>query len=79
VLIAAHLPSLDAKKTFELWVLPATGNPIPAGLFRANEDSSATFVRPGPIENAAAVAVTVEPEGGSPQPTTTPFIVAKIL
>ena len=27
---------------------------------------------------AAAVAVTVEPEGGSPQPTTTPFIVSKL-
>ena len=79
VLIAAHLPPLDSKKTFELWVLPATGNPIPAGLFRSNEDSSAIFVRPGPIDNATAVAVTVEPEGGSPQPTTTPFIVAKLL
>ena len=79
VLIAANLPALDAKKTFEMWVIPATGNLIPSGLFRANDDSSAIFVRPGPVENAAAVAVTVEPEGGSPQPTSTPFIVAKVL
>jgi hypothetical protein len=35
-------------------------------------------VRPGPVENAAAIAVTVEPEGGSAQPTTTPFIVTKL-
>jgi anti-sigma-K factor RskA len=79
VLIAAHLPSLDAHKTFELWVIPAVGKPIPAGTFRGNDDSTAIYIRPGPVENAAAVAVTVEPEGGSPQPTTTPFIVTKLL
>jgi len=79
VLIAAHLPPLDAGKTFELWLIPVAGKPIPAGTFRGNEDSSAIYVRTGPVENAAAVAVTVEPSGGSAQPTTTPFIVTKIL
>ena len=78
VLIAAHLPKLDANRTFELWVIPAKGNPIPAGTFRSGADATAFYVRPGPVDNAAAVAVTVEPEGGSPQPTTTPFIVTKL-
>jgi len=78
VFIAAHLPPLDAHRTFELWVIPARGNPIPAGTFRGEADASAVYVRPGPVVNAAAVAVTVEPEGGSPQPTTTPFIVTKL-
>jgi anti-sigma-K factor RskA len=78
VLIAAHLPALDANHTFELWVIPTQGNPIPAGTFRGNDDSTAMYVRPGPVDNAAAVAVTVEPEGGSPLPTTKPFIVTKL-
>jgi hypothetical protein len=78
VLIAADLPRLEAGKTFELWLIPVNGNPVPAGLFRSQPDLSAVFVRPGPVENAAAVAVTVEPEGGSPQPTTTPFIVTNL-
>jgi anti-sigma-K factor RskA len=78
VLMAAHLPALDASRTFELWLIPAQGNPIPAGTFRGNEDSTAIYVRPGPVDNAAAVAVTIEPRGGSPQPTTTPFIVTKL-
>jgi hypothetical protein len=78
VFIGASLPRIDADKTFELWVIPAKGNPIPAGLFRSQPDATAVFVRPGPVENAAAVAVTVEPEGGSAQPTTTPFIVTKL-
>ena len=78
VFIGASLPRLDAGKTFELWVIPAKGNPVPAGLFQSQPDATEVFVRPGPVENAAAIAVTVEPEGGSPQPTTTPFIVTKL-
>jgi anti-sigma-K factor RskA len=78
VFIAAHLPSLASNRTFELWVIPTQGNPIPAGLFRGEADASAVYVRQGPVTNAAAMAVTVEPVGGSPQPTTTPFIVTKL-
>jgi anti-sigma-K factor RskA len=78
VFIGASLPSIEAGKTFELWVIPVKGNPIPAGLFQSQPDATAVFVRPGPVENAAAIAVTVEPAGGSAQPTTTPFIVTKL-
>jgi hypothetical protein len=78
VFIGASLPKLDQGKTFELWVIPAKGNPVPAGLFQSQADATAVFVHAGPIENAAAIAVTVEPEGGSAQPTTTPFIITKL-
>jgi hypothetical protein len=78
VFIGANLPRLGSGKTFELWVIPAKGNPAPAGVFGSQSDATAVYVRPGPVDNAAAIAVTVEPEGGSPQPTTTPFIVAKL-
>jgi anti-sigma-K factor RskA len=77
VFMAAHLPRIDAGKTFELWVITATGNPIPAGTFSSDADNTAMYVRPGPVEaNASAFAVTVEPAGGSALPTTKPFIVA---
>jgi hypothetical protein len=78
VFMGASLPRIDAGKTFELWVIPVKGNPAPAGVFQSQPDASAVFVRPGPVENATAIAVTVEPEGGSAQPTTTPFIVTKL-
>jgi anti-sigma-K factor RskA len=78
VFIGASLPRLDAGKTFELWVIPAKGNSVPAGLFQSEADATAVFVRPGPVENVAAIAVTVEPAGGSPKPTTTPFIITKL-
>jgi len=77
VFIGANLPRLDAGQTFELWVIPAKGNPIPDGLFRSQPDATAVFVWPGPVENAMAVEVTVEPLGGSAQPTTKPLIAVK--
>jgi anti-sigma-K factor RskA len=78
VLIAAQVPQLDENHIFEMWVIPAKGNPVPSGLFRGNSDSTAMYVHPGPVDSAAAVAVTVEPKSGSAQPTTTPFIVTKL-
>jgi anti-sigma-K factor RskA len=79
VFIAANLPALQAGKTFEMWVIPTGGNPIPAGTFHSQADATAVYVRPGRVEaNAATVAVTIEPEGGSPAPTTTPFIAATL-
>jgi hypothetical protein len=79
VFIGANLPRIDSGKTLELWVTATGGNPSPGGLFRSQPDGTAVFVRPGPVENAAAIAVTVEPEGGSAQPTTKPIVTTKIL
>jgi Anti-sigma-K factor rskA, C-terminal len=78
VFIGANLPRIDSGKTFELWLLPPKGNPVPAGVFDSQPDATAVFVRPGAVTNTAEIAVTIEPEGGSPQPTTTPIIVAKL-
>ncbi len=79
VLIAANLPSIPSGRTFQMWVIPQSGAPIPAGTFRAGAQGSVVYVRSGPVPPAAAaVAVTIEPAGGSPQPTTTPFIVSRL-
>jgi RNA polymerase sigma-70 factor (ECF subfamily) len=78
VFIGAGLPRIDPGQTFELWVIPAAGKPMPAGLFRSQRDHTAIFVQQGPVESAAAIEVTVEPQGGSAQPTTAPFAVAKL-
>jgi len=78
VFIGASLPKVDPGKTFELWVIPATGKPVPAGTFDTKGDSTAVYLYNGSTAGAAAIAVTIEPDGGSPQPTTTPFIVTKL-
>jgi anti-sigma-K factor RskA len=69
--IASDMPKLPTEKTYELWLIPATGNPIPAGLFTPDAHGSATVVNPplpGGVE-AKAFAITVEPEAGSATPT----------
>jgi anti-sigma-K factor RskA len=78
VLIAAHLPKLDRDRIFQMWVIPTQGNPIPVGTFASDTNDTAVYVHTGPVTGAAAIAVTVEPAGGSPQPTTTPFIVTNL-
>ncbi|MGD1091181.1 MAG: anti-sigma factor [Bryobacteraceae bacterium] len=78
LLIASNLPRLNAGKTYEMWVIPKGGAPRPAGLFQSTEAGTAFHILSGPVEIAdlGAVAVTVEPESGSPAPTSTPIIAA---
>lgn len=77
VLIGSGLPRLDASKRFAIWVIPESGNPVSAGVFQSEDDGTAVVVRTGPVTHATEIEVTVEPSGGSAQPTTTPIIVTK--
>jgi anti-sigma-K factor RskA len=75
--LASNMPQLPAQKTYELWLIPASGAPIPAGLFRPDSHGDATVVKP-PLPagvEAKAFAITIEPESGSPAPTSQPIMV----
>lgn len=80
VFLGSHLPEIDAGKTFELWLVPAKGNPQPAGLFKTNSEGVSVNVLAQSINPSeyAAVAVSVEPQGGSPQPSTKPILVVPL-
>jgi len=80
VLFASNLPQAQSGKTYEMWLLPKKGNPVPAGLFQSETDGTALYVRRGAIDlNAtSAVAVTLENAGGAQAPTSTPVIVAAL-
>ncbi|WP_432752116.1 anti-sigma factor domain-containing protein [Streptomyces sp. JL2001] len=69
---AQDLPALAAGKVYELWYAAPTGDLRPAGLLPATGRPSARVLA-GPLANAVAVGVTVEPSGGSAQPTTEPL------
>jgi anti-sigma-K factor RskA len=58
-------------KTYEAWVIPPHGRPRPAGLFPGGTET--TVALRGPVPRSAAVAVTVEPAGGTSAPTTKPL------
>jgi Anti-sigma-K factor rskA len=79
VLIASNLPVLPAGRIYEMWVIPTkTSAPRPAGLFQPGPQGSSVNILPGPIDSLYAVAVSVEPEAGSPAPSTTPILVAAV-
>lgn len=71
VLLANNLPALPAQKAYELWLIPTSGNPIPAGVFKPDAHGSASVVNP-PLPagtEAKAFAITVENEAGATTPT----------
>ena len=75
--IGSNLPSPGSGKVYELWYQPREGaNMVPAGTFVPNNGTVVAPVQLG--ESFVAVAMSVEPTGGSPQPTTTPVFVVPV-
>ncbi len=69
--VANNLPPLPPQKAYELWLIPAQGAPVPAGVFKPDARGNATVVNPplpGQME-AKAFAITVENEAGATTPT----------
>lgn len=81
VLVGSRLPSVPDDRTLELWLVPTSGAPRPAGVFRASDAAgdaihiSALAVDPSQIK---AVAVSEEPRAGSSAPTTKPFLLVPL-
>ena len=69
LLIASNLPNLPAGRAYEMWVIPKGGIPRPAGLFQSGPQGAAMHILAGVVDPNVTVAVTVEPESGSPAPT----------
>ena len=69
---ANNLKPLPAGKTYELWVIPASGAaPVPAGTFTPNGEGYASVVLPKLPSGvpAKAFGITIENAGGSKTPT----------
>jgi Anti-sigma-K factor rskA len=70
VLIVSRLAQAPAGKAYEIWVISGK-TPKPAGLFQAGKDTVVPLTRTVP--KGATVALTLEPVGGSPRPTSKPL------
>ncbi|HEX3130573.1 MAG TPA: anti-sigma factor [Thermoanaerobaculia bacterium] len=70
VFYAFHLPAPEPGKTYQLWWIQ-DGKPVSAGTFGVDERGSGSLrvQNVAPAGQIQAWAVTVEPEGGVPQPT----------
>lgn len=78
VVAVSHLPPAPTGHLYEMWLLPAHGNPVPAGLFQTSAAGEAVHAQPGDLHDIAGVAVSLEPAGGSAQPTGTIVLAAKL-
>ncbi len=70
LLVAADLPELPSGQVYEAWTI--TDSTTPAGTFTKGGSGTIVSLPPAAVD-ASAVAVTVEPEGGSDHPTSKPL------
>jgi anti-sigma-K factor RskA len=76
VLVADNLPSVPEGQTCQIWVIKGDV-PEPSGLFQPGGEETAAPITT-PIEKGDTIAVTVEPAGGSDQPTSNPVMSAEL-
>ncbi|HXH23433.1 MAG TPA: anti-sigma factor [Dehalococcoidia bacterium] len=69
--LEVNMPALRADQTYQAWKVPKSGAPVSLGLL----GNRGTFAFSASLDDATAVAISVEPAPGSLQPTTTPVIV----
>jgi anti-sigma-K factor RskA len=65
---AMDLPKTDKTHEYQLWAL-VDGKPVSLGVFGGNENANTAIQQMETIEKAQAFAVTIEPMGGSTNPT----------
>jgi len=72
VLHISNLPALPADKDYQLWYLTSDQSKVSATVFRTDEQGRTELrlsLPPTIAGRLAATAVSLEPRGGSPQPT----------
>jgi anti-sigma-K factor RskA len=71
-LVAFDLPSLPQGKVYQFWLIDPDGGRTSGGTFTVDEQGRGWLIirAPKPLNQYQGVGITVEPEGGSPKPTT---------
>jgi anti-sigma-K factor RskA len=77
VFASAGLRQLESSETYELWLMGPRAV-RPAGLLRPDASGRTPPIVAGRLADADRVGLTVEPAGGSPQPTTDPVLVLNL-
>ncbi|HEV2888046.1 MAG TPA: anti-sigma factor [Jatrophihabitans sp.] len=78
VLIGRGMPVLPANQTYQLWMMTKTGEPISGGVFRPDPDGNVEVPASGDLDGVDRMGVSVEPAGGSVQPTAATVQVLKL-
>jgi len=78
---ASNLPALPAGRTYQLWVISGKLPPISdAWIFKTDATGVVTtmFATPLTLPAPTAMAVTIEPDGGTPAPTGAMYLVGSL-
>jgi len=76
--VGAHLATPAGGHVYQLWYITSTGKATSAGVFSPGTQGNAAVLLEGDPSGAATVGLTVEPDGGSAQPTTKPVLAVPI-
>ncbi|MBI4733078.1 MAG: anti-sigma factor [Chloroflexi bacterium] len=71
-LIVWNMPQLQEDQTYQIWLIDPHGNRTNAGIFRPDLGqpfTTASILSTGNLSDYIGIGVTVEPTGGSDQPT----------
>ncbi len=81
VLVLWNLPELEAEQIYQIWLINEQGEKISAGLFASSSEqdyTTASIEASTPIGQFVAIGVTIEPSGGSDQPTGSRVLVVEL-
>jgi len=76
ILVVEDMPTMPEDRTGQVWIIE-NDKPEPSGLLAPAGDTAAAAITT-PLEGADAIAVTVEPAGGSEEPTSDPVLVQEL-
>ena len=76
ILVVEDMPSMPEDRTGQVWVIH-DDKPLPSGLLDPSGNMAATAITT-PLRGADAIAVTIEPAGGSEVPTSDPVLVQEL-
>jgi anti-sigma-K factor RskA len=76
ILVVEDMPSMPDDRTGQVWVI-RDEKPEPSGLLEPSGNMAATAITTN-LDGADAIAVTVEPAGGSDEPTSDPVLVQEL-
>ncbi|MBI5651774.1 MAG: anti-sigma factor [Chloroflexi bacterium] len=70
-LVVYDLPTLDANRAYQLWLIDPNGERTSGGTFTVDHEGTGSLVvhAPQPLKYYQGVGITIEPRGGSPKPT----------
>ena len=76
-IVLTGLPAAPGDHAWQAWTI-GDGSPVSAGMVPVGSDGLAVLEGVTPIPGTKVVALTIEPTGGSQQPTTAPVVVGQL-